>query len=334
MSPRVAVVGATFGAHYARALRHRTSPAELACIVGTGGSRSRELADECAVPLRRLSELTDVDAAVVAVRASVIGGPGDEIVAELLGRGITVLQELPTHTRDLAESLRAARRSGAGFDVNPFYLHLDPMRRFIARARSLLQHSPAHRLVARSCGQTMHSMLFALAEFLDGPPPRRAEVFPGTEGHLARLDWAGTEVDLVIGGRLDPSDPDNLAQPLMSFTLSCSDGELHIDHPHGATRWLPRVHTTGNRPPSESVPGAVVLPPEQEPTIQDALAELWPAGIHRAISKLLSRPSTLPTQRTLAVVRLWETISAELPPAAPVTAEPPIDRIDLLSAIR
>ncbi|MDO5084289.1 Gfo/Idh/MocA family oxidoreductase [Arachnia propionica] len=334
MSARVAVVGATFGAHYARALRHPAAPAELACIVGAGGRHSRDLADECGVPLRPLAEVTDVDAAVVAVRASVIGGAGDEIAATLLSRGIPVLQELPVHTRDLAESLRAARRGNAGFDVNPFYLHLDPMRRFIARGQELQRHSPAHRVVARSCGQTMHSTLFVLAELLQGPPPRQAEVFPGVEGHLARLDWAGTEVDLVIGARLDPADPDNLAQPLMSVTVSCGDGELHIDHPHGPTRWQPRIHMTGNLPPALTVPAAVVLPPEQEPSIQDALGRLWPSAIHRAISKLLTAPRALPTQRTLGVLRLWETISAELPPPVPVTAEPPTDRIDLLAAIR
>ncbi|WP_058235058.1 Gfo/Idh/MocA family oxidoreductase [Devriesea agamarum] len=331
--PRVAVVGATFGAQYARALQHPESPAKLACVVGAGGTRSQALAHECDVPLCTLDEVTDVDAAVVAVRSSLVGGAGDDIAAALLSRGIAVLQELPVHTRDLTASMRHARNGGTGFAVNPFYTHLEPVRRFIARAQELQRHAPVYQIVARTCGQTLHSTLHVLAEVCPGPPPRHPEVLCGTNGHLVRLDWSGIDVDVVIGARLDPKDPDNLAQPLMSYTLSHSDGELHLDHPHGPCRWLPRPHVIDGCSIAPDVPAAITLPPTHEPTARQVLAQLWPKAIHRALRDLLAAPK-IPDQRTLAVLRLWETISAKLPPATPAHAEQPHDRTTLLAGIQ
>lgn len=333
MTPRVAVVGATFGAHYARALRAPGSPAELACIVGAGGSRSSELAADMKVPLRTVAEIGEVDAAVVAVRSSLVGGAGDDITRELLSRGIAVLQELPVHSRDVAESLRAARRSGVGFAVNPFYPHLSPVRRFVARTAELQQHGTVHRVLARTCGQTLHATLFVLAEALQGPPPRSTEVLRGRGGHLVRMDWSGVEVDLVIAARLDPGDPDNLAQPLLACTVSAEDGELQLDHPHAPCRWFPRPHVRHGWPLRPDGPSAVVLPPTHEPTIGEALTELWPAAIARALKGVLAGPG-VPDQRALAVLRLWESISAELPPPVPARAVPPVDRTSALAAIR
>ncbi|CAM4110392.1 Gfo/Idh/MocA family oxidoreductase [Helcobacillus massiliensis] len=333
MTPRVAVIGATFGAHYARALRTPSAPAELACIVGAGGRRSAALAADMDVPLRSIEEIGEVDAAVVAVRSALVGGAGDEITRQLLGRGIAVLQELPIHSRDVAESLREARRHGVGFAVNPFYPHLAPVRAFITRTAALQQHSTVHRVLARTCTQTLHATLFVLAQALQGPPPRSAEVFPGRTGHLVRMDWAGSEVDLLIASRLDPDDPDNLAQPLMAYTVSAEDGELQLDHPHASCRWLPRPHVCEGWPLHPDAPSSVVLPPTKEPTIGAALTELWPEAIARALERVLGTP-TLPDQRTLAVLRLWESISAELPAPAPARALAPVDRTADLAAIR
>lgn len=148
-----------------------------------------------------------------------------------------------------------------------------------------------------------------------------------------RLEWAEVDVNLVVSARLDPQDPDNLSQPLMAFTISHADGEMHLDHPHGVLRWLPRPHVVDGRPVREDDPTEVLLDTRPEPTHGQVIDEQWPPAIHRALVDLFEG-TDVQLPRHLAVLRLWTSISAQLPPATPVRAEAPTCRVGLLKEVR
>ncbi len=334
MSPRPLsiVIGAGFGEHYARALAGPSSPAELVAVVGQGGPRSASLARDLGVGLWSMDRLDaalarhPVDVAVVAVRSAVVGGPGDELAAALLDRGIPVLQELPIHTRSILESTRRASRSGTVLRPTAFYDRLAPVTRFAGMAAELTAHEHLDHVVLRTCRQTLHDALLVLSAVVTGPPPRAVEVTNHGGTAHAFCDWAGVPVDILIENRLDPRDPDAFSQPLMSFILTTAAGELELGQVHGPTRWTPVIH---RRQAGRAPDGSATTAHGEEPSVAEILSVLWPAAIRAAVVDLLDRARRgLPgiSQRELAVLSLWERLCAGLS-AAQVIGTPAPDAV-------
>ncbi|WP_336213794.1 Gfo/Idh/MocA family oxidoreductase [Nonomuraea sp. LPB2021202275-12-8] len=341
--PRVLVCGTGFGRVHLAALTAPGSAFELAGILARGGERSRACAEESGVPLHTGVETVpgDVDLACVVLLGDVNGGPGSRVAAELMARGVHVLQEGPLLRDELAGSLRAARRHGVVYQVNTHYVHLPPVRRFIAAARTL---RPVY--VEAACSvQVSYHLFDILGRALGGlrpfdlPAPTGGGPFRTIDGTLA-----GVPFTLRVQNQLHPADPDNHAHLLHRVTIGAEGGTLTLADTHGPVLWSPRPHLPAEArkttrldaaaDPGLDLPTTSAIGPAGTPTYREMLATVWPDAAHRAIAgtwqAARDRIDPLPAgQHYLSVTGIWQTMATALgfperlsgPPPRPMPAD-------------
>ncbi|GGL51481.1 Gfo/Idh/MocA family oxidoreductase [Planomonospora parontospora] len=341
--PRVLVCGTGFGRVHLAALTAPGSAFEPVGVLARGGPRSRACAEEAGVPLyTRVQDVPgEVDLACVVLLADVNGGPGSRVAAELMARGVHVLQEGPLLREELAASLRAARRHRVVYQVNSHYVHLPPVRRFIAAARRL---RPVY--VEAACGvQVSYHLFDILGRALGGlrpfdlPPPTGAGPFRTIDGMLA-----GIPCTLRVQNQLHPADPDNHAHLLHRVTIGAEGGTLTLAGTHGPVLWSPRPYLPAEArkttrldaaaDPGLDLPAAGVIGPAETPTYREILATMWPEGAHRAIMGTWTAACDgvdplRAGQYQLAVSTVWQATAAALgfperlsgPPPRPMPAD-------------
>jgi pyochelin biosynthesis protein PchG len=337
---RTVVCGTVFGRFYLDALRASSLDFELAGVLANGSARSRACADEYGVPYyTRVGQLADdVDAACVVVRAAVAGGPGGELVRALLARGVHVLQEQPAHPDEVADCLRSARTHGVQYQLNSFYPHLEPVRRFLASARALRELGSCRYVDGVCSSQVLLPLLDILGRALGGlgpwgfadPTPVgevRAATGVPVPFRLVHGVLAAVPLTLRVQNQLDPSDPDNHAHLLHRVTLGTDAGTLTLADTHGPVLWSPRLHVERDRdgrlalkgPGTEHLdqPTTTVLGAQQPRPFRQAFAALWPAGVRHALAEL--RASVLDKgkqgprgQYDLTVSRMWLDLTTRL----------------------
>ncbi|MGW8380602.1 Gfo/Idh/MocA family oxidoreductase [Streptomyces sp. ODS28] len=326
---RVVVCGTRFGQIYLSALARRPERYRLVGIVARGSDRSRALAEEYGVPLyRSVADLPDgVDVACVAVSGAAGGGPGVELARELMERGVHVLQEHPLLPAELADCLRTARGTGTQYLLNTFYPHLEPVRRFIAAARRLVELRTPVFVDAMCAVQVSFDLLDILAEVFGGvrpwslSAPEKAD--PGTAGRpltAVEATVAGVPLSLRVENRMEPGD-DSSSLFLHRVTVGTEAGNLTLVSTHGPVVWSPVLRTaadaegrfrvagewadggTGDGGPAHSGPegndsadsnapadnGAEVLGPAEGPSWQEVLTRVWPEGVLHALDELSAR---------------------------------------------
>lgn len=354
---RAVVCGTTFGQVYLEAFRGPDAGFELAGVLAQGSARSRACAAAYGVPLftdpAQLGD--DVDAACVVVRSGFLGGRGTELARALLARGIHVLQEHPVHHDELAACLREARRRGVVYQLNSFYVHLEPVRRFLAAARELLARQ-APLWVDASCGfQVGYALLDILGaalgtvspwRFADPVQPPVHAAAGGGPPAFRSLAGAigGVPVTLRIQNQLDASDPDNFAHLLHRVTLGTEGGNLMLVSTHGPILWSDRPRIPrGVRDPSgsllfreegfdgEAEATSRVLGPATAPGHKTIFTSLWPGAVRVALAGLRRAilEGTDPLERGqyhLALCRMWQEIAARLGP-------PDLVRLDVPRAL-
>ncbi|WLI75264.1 Gfo/Idh/MocA family oxidoreductase [Kosakonia sp. H02] len=298
------VVGATFGAHYARALQGHG----LRAIIGCGGKRGRQLAKTLACDyfagLDQALGHSRPACAVVAVRSAIVGGEGDALARRLLQAGIPVLQELPLHPHDWVNTLRTAQHQGVRFAVTPFYDQMPTVRCFLRAARRLSLTSLLRSAEMRVSVQTLHCALFVLSDVLGAPSPSiSTSPMAAPEKVLISSNWQGIAADIVLMNRFDAASPDDNAQPLMQVTLLSDEGELTLHSPFGQVIWERRLS------PSDVADNNVVLtsPLSTMPVQQDMAA-----AIRMTLRRFMAADAHngARQQRHLAVLQLWQTICA------------------------
>jgi yersiniabactin synthetase, thiazolinyl reductase component len=133
---RVLVCGTNYGQMYVQAVKEAPRVFELAGILASGSTRSRQLARAYRVPLYRTVEdlAQDVDIACAAMGAS-----GTDAILRLLERGIHVLCEHPQKPDYIEVALRSAASSGACFHVNGHFASLKAASAFIKHCNLLRQ---------------------------------------------------------------------------------------------------------------------------------------------------------------------------------------------------
>jgi thiazolinyl imide reductase len=126
-SLRVLVCGSNYGRAYVSAIRAKTGAYDLAGILARGSPRSRAVAERYSVPLyTSVADLpNDLNLACVAV-----GSSANEVVIQLLERGINVLCEHPRTPAHLLAAVEAADRNGVCFQVNSHFGDLEATRAF------------------------------------------------------------------------------------------------------------------------------------------------------------------------------------------------------------
>lgn len=350
MRPRVLVCGTGFGRVHLAAISAPGSAFELAGILAKGGERSQACAREAGVPLYTGVDQVpgDVDLACVVLLGQVNGGPGSQVAAELMARGVHVLQEGPLLRDELAQSLRAARRHQVNFQVNSHYVHLPPVRRFVAAARTL---RPV--FVEAACGiQVSYHLFDILGRALGGLRPfELAE--PSGSGPFRTIEGtlAGVPFTLRVQNQLHPADPDNHAHLLHRITIGAEGGMLTLADTHGPVLWSPRPHLPEQArattrladadDPALDLPTCTAIGPVAAPTYRDILSTMWPDGAHRAIMSAWKSASDKMDplrdgQYSLSVSAIWQATAAALgfperlsgPPPRPMAAA------ELISAAR
>ncbi|RPH24125.1 hypothetical protein EHN07_14785 [Buttiauxella warmboldiae] len=329
------VVGATFGAHYARALQGQG----LRAIIGRGGEKGRQLAQSLACDyfsaIDRALTRSRPACAVVAVRSSIVGGEGDDIARRLLQADIPVLQELPVHPQEMVNTLRVAQLRGIPFHVTPFYDQMPSVRRFLRAARRLAVASSLRSVEMRVSVQTLHCALFVLSELLGAPSPAiTVTPMASFAKILVSGSWQGVAVDMVLMNRFDAASPDDNSQPLMQIVLLSDDGELMLHSPYGPVIWERRLQPpqslTASRSDSEDEALLLAYPQQTAPGIEHVYRDMA-AAIRASLARFMASDTHDSTrlQRQLAVLQLWQTICTRAghPRQQSLAAPAPIGRI-------
>lgn len=351
---RVVVAGARFGQVYLEALGNPNQPFELAGVLAGGSERSQACARRYNVPLFTDPEQIpeDVRLACVVIRGGLLGGKGSQIAQALMARGLHVLQEHPLHHDELAQNLKAARRNKVVYQLNPFYTHTAPVRRFVGAARELLaRQRPLY--VDAACGfQLAYSLLDILGMAIGG-------VRPWSFGQMTVLDpeiaaatnldipfrsldgvLAGVPITLQVQNQMDPADPDNYAHLMHRVSIGTEAGNLTLLSTHGPVVWTARpdfpreVAENDAKPHYESalddddVPSAIVLGPAQVPSYLHVFRSVWPEGIVHAVSELQAAADAgedplRKGQYHLSLCQLWQDLTLRLGPPQLLGSRPP-----------
>ncbi|MDH6108773.1 pyochelin biosynthetic protein PchG [Kitasatospora sp. MAP12-15] len=358
---RTVVCGTVFGRFYLEALRTAppASPFELTGVLAGGGARSRACAAEYGVPYyTRVDQLPeDTDVACVVVRSAVAGGPGGELAQALLARGVHVLQEQPAHPDEVAACLRLARTYGVRYRLNSFYPHVEPVRRFLAAARSLRALRTVQFVDAACSSQVLFPLLDILGRALGGlgpwaftDPAPVAEVRAATgvpvPFRLVHGVIAGVPLTLRVQNQLDPGDPDNHAHLLHRVSLGTDAGTLTLADTHGPVLWSPRLHVGRDADGQLALDGpgtghldqptTTLLGAEQPQPFRRTFGELWPAAVRLALDELRAAiaedgQASPGGQYTLTVSRMWLDLTTRLgrPELISGTHTPPVHPADL-----
>nr|BFE59212.1 hypothetical protein GCM10020063_037380 [Dactylosporangium thailandense] len=335
--PRVLVCGTDFGRIYLAALAAPDAGFELAGILARGGARSVACAAHYGVPLyTTVAQVpSDVEIACVVVGGAVTGGPGAELASALLARGIHVLQEHPLHHDELAGCLRTAHRHGVVHHLNTHYVHVAPVRRFVAAARALLARQRPLFVDAMVAVQVTYTLWDILGRALGsvrpwsfaGPQPAGPEAaFRSLDGTLA-----GVPLTLRVQQEMDPSQPDNFAHLFHRITIGTEGGHLTLVNTHGPVLWSPRPHMPADAASvvafEDSAAGhldfasTAPLGPAEAPSYREVLARLWPDAVRHALRELAADlPDPAAARRRgqyhLALCRLTADVNARLGPPA------------------
>jgi pyochelin biosynthesis protein PchG len=346
---KVVVCGTTFGRVHVAALGRCGPDLELAGILARGSARSVDLAERHRVPLYRdVGDLpADIDAACVAVRAGVVGGPGSTLAAALIDRGIHVLQEHPVHADELAGLLRAARRRGVVYRLNNHYLHVDAVRRFVAAARAQVRYGPPRYLDAATGVQVAYALVDILGRALPSlrpwafaaspwPPELRRLTAQAPPLHPLYGVLGGVPLTLRVHNQLDPTDPDNHAHLLHRITIGTDTGNLTLLNTHGPVLWSPRMHVRAPDDPSLALPSTATIGDPDGPAFADVVNAAWPAAMAAALAGFGAavREGEDPMrlgQYHLTTTRIWQQLTIELgqPDLIDAVAPAPVGVSDL-----
>lgn len=354
MKTRVVVAGTRFGQVYLEALGNPNQPYELAGILAEGSERSRACSQRYGVPLFTDPDQIpdDVELACVVIRGGLLGGKGSQIAQVLMARGLHVLQEHPLHHDELAQNLKAARKRGVVYRLNPFYTHTAPVRRFVGVAGELLARQRP-RYVDAACGfQLAYSLLDILGLALGGVrpwsfgsiPPLSDEIVSATSVDIPfrSLDGvlAGVPITLRVQNQMDPADPDNYAHLMHRVSIGTEAGNLTLVSTHGPVIWTARpdfpreVADTEARPHYESsldddeASSAIVFGPAQLPSYLHIFRSVWPEGIVHAVGELKAAVDAgedplRKGQYHLSLCQLWQDLTLRLGPPQLLDSHPP-----------
>lgn len=298
--PPAVVCGTAFGRVYLAALRRPDSPYRLAGVLARGSARSVACAEHYGVPLYGdVEEVpSDIALACVVVGAGLVGGPGASLAERFLTRGVPVLQEHPLHPSELASCLRVARAHATVHHVDTLFVHVEPVRRFVGAVRRLRARQRPVFVEATCAYQVVQTLLEVLADALGGTRVSGLAVGPPEPSPYRTVTgtFAGVPFALRVQHELDPRAPDNHAHLLHRITIGADGGQLTLVNTHGPVVWSPRAHMPadlasavrlGDSPAAHlDLPSASVLGPAEAPSYREVLADLWPAGILRAVSAL------------------------------------------------
>ncbi len=349
-SRRVVVVGAKFGEVYLNAFLQSRPGLQLAGLLARGSRRAQQLAHDFGIPLyTHLEQLPeDIDIACVVVRSTVAQGEGSQLAAELLNRGIHVVQEHPLHPDDVERLQTLAEQRGLRYWVNSFYPHVPAGRCWIERATHVMQllggemPCAAHLTTSR---QLLYSTLDLLLQACGIPDGGQVQVHPleGADAHFVLVSLGlpgGCRAVLRLQAFLDPSDPDMHSLVMHQASLMWPAGYLTLEASYGPVLWTGHFHdaqhdsqerTMYRYAPAEAVyarPTCTVLH-DAPGAWRDAFevdAATGVASVLQALCQVLDGervPTGFDPAYQLALARLWLDVLRVVPPAEERRLSPP-----------
>lgn len=349
-SRRVVVVGAKFGEVYLNAFLHSLPGLQLAGLLARGSRRAQQLAHDFGIPLyTRLDQLPeDIDIACVVVRSTVAHGEGSRLAAELLNRGIHVVQEHPLHPDDVARLQTLAEQRSLRYWVNSFYPHVPAGRCWIERATHVMRllggemPCAAHLTTSR---QLLYSTLDLLLQAcgISDCSQVQVQALEGADAHFVPVSLAlpgECRAILRLQAFLDPSDPDMHSLVMHQASLMWPAGYLTLEASYGPVLWTGHFHdaqhnsqerTMYRYAPTEAVyarPTCMALH-DAPGTWRDAFeidGAAGVAGVLRTLRRVLDgerAPAGFNPAYQLALAHLWLDILRVVPPAAERRLSPP-----------
>ncbi|SHI25545.1 Gfo/Idh/MocA family oxidoreductase [Pollutimonas bauzanensis] len=349
-SRRVLIAGAKFGEVYLNAFLQPQAGLELAGLLARGSRRAQQLAHDFGIPLyTSLEQLPDdIDIACVVVRSTVAQGEGSQLAADLLRRGIHVLQEHPLHPDDVARLQALADESNLVYWINSFYPNIPAGRCWIEKAsriRSLLEGQKPCSAQLTTSRQLLYSMLDLLLQacgLVDGNGIR-VEVLDGSDDCFVPLRLVlpgGSQAVLRLQAYLDPSDPDMFSLVMHRASLAWPSGYLTLESSYGPVLWTGVFHDPQHGSDDRTMyrganaggcyaqPTSMVLR-DAPGSWRDAFEIDGAAGIAyalRALRQVLdgaSVPAAFSPAYQLALARLWLAVLHVAPPIVERHLAPP-----------
>lgn len=346
---RVLIAGAKFGEVYLNAFLQPQAGLELAGLLARGSRRSQQLAHDFGIPLYTSLDAVpdDIDIACVVVRSTVAQGEGSQLAADLLRRGIHVLQEHPLHPDDVLRLQELARERGLTYWINSFYPHVPAGRCWIERAsriRDLLDGQmpcSAHLTTSR---QLLYSTLDLLlqASGVNGSEVR-VEPLDGRDECFVPLSLAlpgGCHAALRLQAYLDPADPDMHSLVMHQASLAWPSGYLMLEASYGPVLWTGVFHDPQHSSRERTMyrhadeagcyaqPTTMILhdcPRTWRDAFEtDGAAAI--AGVLHALYQVLdgaSVPAGFSQEHQLALARLWLDVLHAVPPVTERHLSPP-----------
>jgi pyochelin biosynthesis protein PchG len=347
--PRVIVAGTGFGRVYLSAFRSPGCDFELAGILALGSERSRLCAERYAVPLYTdCAQIpSDIRIACVVVGGAVNGGQGTLLSETLMTRGIHVLQEHPLHHDEVARCLQLAQRNGVVHMINTHYVHIRPVRQFIAAVRDLVSRQPPLFIDAASAFQTLYTLIDIIGQAVGrlrpwalGDPSRLDDrvrhaggsaVFRSLDGAIA-----GIPLTLRVQNQLQPNEPDNHTHFFHRITIGFEGGNLTLVNTNGPIVWCPRPHMPhGSASYLEDLPGthldfptATTIGSAEAPSYRQILSSIWPDGIRHALEGVREAIDNRGIQQQsgqyyLTLSQIWQNLTSRLGPVELLDARAP-----------
>ncbi len=299
---RVIVCGSTFGQFYMEALLSCSDYFQFVGILGTGSKRTVNCSKNYGVAYySKIEELpSDIDLACVVVRSNVLGGDGTDIAIKLMERGIHVLQEHPSHPKDLEKCFVTSQKKGVCYQVGDLYTNLSEVKKFVECACHL---NKIDRLVHIHVGfatQVSYPLIKILLLSLSGIKKLQINEIRNTEDAFNVLSGYINDVSfsMDVHNEVVHSDPNSYMYLLHSLTFFYEAGRLSLEDTFGPLVWVPRMHIPiecsnrgnlkGDYPKNVKEDSFTILVNKKH-SFEQILVQNWPSAISEDLIRIYTQ---------------------------------------------
>lgn len=229
---RGTVLSGNVGQLYLKALQDRSDLFQIVGLFGTGSERSKKCAKEYGITLYTDIEKIpkETDLACIAVKTAAFGGKGTDIALALLDKGIHVIQEHPSHPKDMEQCYRIARKKNLVYHIGNLYPYLEDVKQFIKCANYLNDNDELLHIDVMFSGQLSYPLIKILQLAMPSIQKWEMEKQEKTDGKFQLLCGRLGDIPICmqINNEVVPDDPNNYMHILHRITFFYSSGHLTL----------------------------------------------------------------------------------------------------------
>lgn len=240
------VCGTKFGQYYIEAITKYSEDCELTGILAQGSYRSQECSKVYNTVLyRSVDEIpNDTELAIVAIRTSIMGGSGTDVIINLLNKGINVVAEQPMHESDVRKCLKIALRNNVVFVISNIYKYMDNVKKFKHIIKTKVDRTKIKHIDIFITNQ----IIFSAIEILEDIYAEKLEIQdekevggtfskPIINGRLGEIP-----ISIKIGNEVDDLDSDNFIPYILNIRMYTEEGSLELYDVFGPIIWKPIIN--------------------------------------------------------------------------------------------